>query len=152
MQIQLLKYTGENNRINKRPYITERFTMEGAMVNESSIINPVILFEKTTPPQNNDYNYMYISAFKRYYFIENIETVINGMWRISASVDVLFTYADDILNNKVIIDKSSEYPKSNLYLNDGSFVMDSHKYDEIKEFPTGLSEQGYNILICAGGV
>lgn len=151
-QIQLLKYTGENNRINKRPYIKERFTMNGFLRAESSIIKPIIVFEKTTPPQNNDYNYMYISAFKRYYFIDNIETLVNGVWRISASVDVLFTYAEDILNNKVIINKTSEYTKGNLYLNDGSYVMDSHKYDEVKQFPTGLSEQGYNILICAGGV
>lgn len=151
MQIQLLRYTGENNRIDKSGRLSGAYAMDGTLRDTSSIINPVIRIEKSTPPQNNDYNYMYIDAFKRYYFIEDITAVRKGLWEISGRVDVLFTYATDILNNKVIIDKTSQIDHANVYLNDGSFVMDSHKYNQVKQFPSGLSNDGYNILICAGG-
>ena len=151
MQIQLLRCTAENNRINKSDYISDVFAVEGNIIEESSILDPVITLEKVTPPQDNYYNYMYIPAFKRYYFITDITCVYDRMWKISAHVDVLYTYMSEILNNKCIICKSEDQSKSNLYLNDGSFVMDSRKYNTIIKFPGGLSSSGQNILICAGG-
>ena len=110
------------------------------------------MIEKATPPQNNKYNYMYIGAFQRYYFINDIVSIHNKLWEIQARVDVLYTYMADILNAKCIVDKVEDVNKSNVYINDGSFVMDSHKFNQVIQFPNGLSEQGSNILICAGGV
>lgn len=150
-QIKLMRYTGENNRINKSLYIAGEYVLEGNLKEDTSIINPVILIQKTTPIPNGLYNYMYIGAFGRYYFIDDIKSIHNSMWEISAKVDVLYTYREDILNSKCIIDKSEGFATANVYLNDGSFVMDSRKYNEVLQFPSGLSEQGNNILICSGG-
>lgn len=150
-QIKLMRYTAENNRINKNPYIIGEWACNGTLRDGTSITEPVILIEKATPPQDNNYNYMWISAFKRYYFITDIKSVREGLWEIHATVDVLYTYRADILQSKCIINKSQDSSISNLYINDGSFVMDSHKYNQVKKFPTGLSSSGYNILICAGG-
>lgn len=152
MQIQLYRYTGENNRVDKSGMISGTYTMNGYLRDQSSAINPVIRIEKTTPPTTGGYNYMYISDFDRYYFITDIVAMREDLWEIHGKVDVLYTYSTDILNSRVIIDKTSDISKANLYLNDGSFVMDSHKYNEVKQFPTGLSTDGYNILICEGGV
>ena len=150
-QIQLMRYTGENNRIVKSPYITDIWACNGNLRNESSILKPTIIIEKATEPMNTDYNYMYIDKFKRYYFITDIISKVNSIWEIHGKVDVLYTYGTEILNSRCIIDKVEDKTLSNVYLNDGSFVMDSHKFNQVKQFPNGLSEQGYNILICAGG-
>lgn len=124
--------------------------MNGTIKAPTSATNIVIEIEKTNPVKF-EYNYMYISEFNRYYFIDDITNVSANRWIITASVDVLFSFLSDILATTAIIDKSENENNSNLYLDDGSFIMDTRKYNEIKEFPSGLNENGSYILICAGG-
>lgn len=151
MQIDLFVCKAERNRVNKSEYLLNRFTMDGSIRKVTSALNLVIDIEKSNPLKY-DYNYMYISEFKRFYFIDDVSSVRNGLWTISATVDVLMSFKDDILTTECIIDKVENEMTANLYLDDGSFVMDSRKYNEIKEFPNGLNETGKYILICAGGV
>ena len=148
MQISLFVCTAERNRVNKSDYITNRFVMNGTIKEPTSAMNLVIEIEKTNPVS---YNYMYVDEFKRYYFIDDIKSIGNNRWIITASVDVLFSFMTDIYNTTAIIDKVENEINGNLYLDDGSFVMDTRKYNEIKEFPNGLNENGSYILICAGG-
>lgn len=150
MQIDLFTCNAERNRVNKSSFISNRFTMNGTIKDITSAMEIVIEIEKTNPVKYN-YNYMYISEFNRYYFIDDIKLLGNNRWLISGSVDVLYSFMNDILNTTVIIDKSENELNANLYLDDGSFVMDSRKYNEVKEFPNGLNENGSYILICAGG-
>ena len=150
MQIDLFTCTAERNRVNKSNYISNRFTMNGSIKTPTSAMNVVIEIEKSNPVKYG-YNYMYIAEFGRYYFIDDIKNISNNRWIITASVDVLFSFIDDILATTAIIDKTETENAANLYLDDGSFVMDSRKYNEVKEFPSGLNENGSYILICAGG-
>ena len=150
MQIDLFTCNAERNRVNKSSFISNRFTMNGTIKDITSAMEIVIEIEKTNPVKYN-YNYMYISEFNRYYFIDDIKLLGNNRWLISGSVDVLYSFMNDILNTTVIIDKSENELNANLYLDDGSFVMDSRKYNEVIEFPNGLIENGSYILICAGG-
>lgn len=150
MQINLFTYNKEKNRINKTSYISNRFVMDGVLRNDTSAINPSILIEKTNPAIYK-YNYMYIPDFGRYYFIEDITQIRNNLWEIKARCDVLYTYMTDILSNKCIIEKAESSTDANLYLNDGSFVTDARKYNEVIPFTNGLSLNGSYILICAGG-
>lgn len=150
MQIDLFTCTAERNRVNKSDYISNRFTMDGTIKNPTSAMNVEIEIEKTNPVKFA-YNYMYIGEFNRYYYIDDIRTISNNRWLISASVDVLFSFMNDILQTTAIIDKTENEETANLYLDDGSFVMDSRKYNTVKEFPSGLNENGSYILICAGG-
>lgn len=150
MQIQLYTCKAEKNRINKSDYITNRFILGGAIKKSTSITNIVIEIEKTNPVQY-EYNYMYIPEFGRYYFIDDFVNKSEKIWEIHASVDVLFSFKNDILNTSAIIDKQEIEDKANLYLDDGSFVMDSRKYNTVIPFANGLNDNGSYILICAGG-
>lgn len=150
MQISLFNYSKERNRINKTDYLTDRFVMNGNLKDKTSVTNPTILVEKTNPSKYG-YNYLYIPEFERYYFIDDIVQVRNKLWEISAHVDVLFSFMEDILKNKAIIEKAENLTDANLYLNDGSFVTDSRKSNEVLSFANGLSTNGTYILICAGG-
>lgn len=151
-QITLLRCTAEKQRVDKSGFIFGRWNCNGELKENTSIITPTILVKKSTPPPDGKYNYMHIATFNRYYFIEDIVSFYNNMWEIRAKCDVLYSYKTDILNSKCILDKAEEPSKSNLYLNDGSFVMESRKYNQVLKFPSGLPQNGYNILICAGGV
>ena len=151
MQISLFTCNCERNRVDKTDYLSNRFVMEGSLRKQTSVTSLEIDIEKTNP-LTYDYNYMYIGEFDRFYFIDDISSVRNRLWTIKASTDVLMSFKNDILTSSVILDKVENELAANLYLDDGSFVMDSRKYNEIKEFPNGLNENGEFILICAGGV
>ena len=124
--------------------------MEGTLRNDSSVIDPIITVQKTNPAIQN-YNYMYIPEFGRWYYINEIIAVTNKFWEIHAHVDVLYTWGADIRSSKCVIDKTANSSDANLYLDDGSFVMDSHKYNTVVPFSDGFSSDGSYILICAGG-
>lgn len=151
MELQLMAYSGKRNKIKKAGNFYNQWTTSGTLREQTSFLHPVIVIEKPTAPMKNSYNYMYIPEFKRYYFINDIVSIRNNLWEIHADVDVLFSNYKDIYESKAIISKSQDVSNANTYLNDGSFVMDSHKFDQIIKYPNGLSSSGHNILICAGG-
>lgn len=98
----------------------------------TSILRPTI--EVSSSSNLSGFNYMYISDFSRYYFIDDIVSTHNNRWEISAHVDVLETYKTAILANTAVIKRQeSQY---NLYLDDPDFM--SYNYDRIQtiKFPT----------------
>ena len=151
MELNLFTCNAENERVDKTSFISNRFVMQGTLRDESSVIDPVIVIEKTNPAISN-YNYMYIPEFGRWYYINDIVSVRNKIWEIHAHVDVLYTWGADIKNMEGIADKLEDYYDANMYYDDGSFIMDCRKDIQVKEFPNGLNETGQYILICAGGV
>lgn len=92
--------------LSKRDNSTKRPTGNGAefsciLKSGSGILHPTISLDlgKTTDP--SQYNYAYISAFDRYYFIEEWYFE-NALWTATLKVDVLATY-------KTVIGSSSLY-------------------------------------------
>lgn len=151
MQISLFNCKAERNRINKGNYLNNRLALNGTFRDESSMIEPIIRIERNNPIPYG-YNYMYIDEFKRWYFINDIVSVRNNLWEIHAKVDPLYSFASDIRSSECIIDKVEDYDKANLYFDDGSFVTDCRKDNQLIEFSNGFNENGEYILICAGGV
>lgn len=72
----------------------------------SGILNPVITLDigTTTAP---GYNYAYIPAYGRYYFIDEWTWVENRLWSAQMSVDVLATYKSEIGASSLYILRSS---------------------------------------------
>lgn len=62
------------------------------------ILNPSFIIAQTNMPTWN-----YLSFEGRYYFITDVTSVRNGLWEISASVDVLGTYKSNILSSSALI-------------------------------------------------
>lgn len=146
MVIDLYINSSENNRVSK--VISGKFEMSGTLRGETNVVNPEILIEHTNP---TGYNYAYIPEFNRYYFINEFTAVRNGLWRVRLAVDVLETYKTQIKQMSAIIDKQQNKGNSNLYLNDGSYVIDSRSYNTILNFSGGFNDGGEFILITAGG-
>ena len=120
------------NKIGKSPEV--RFTLTGDLKEESSIVDPVILVEKDSPIAAN---YAYIAEFNRYYYIKDITSVRQNLWRISMHTDVLKTFSDGILNSPCIVAKSSS--RFNLYLNDSDYKCLQSDIIMTKSFPTGFN-------------
>lgn len=116
----------------------------------TSVLRPVLLLASPAANPLDGYNYMYIEEFNRYYFIDDIRSVRNNMWEISAHVDVLQTYASKILDNSAIIE-GTENTGKNKYLRDDVFVVNCKHKTDIMNFSSGLLDSGQFILITAGG-
>ena len=156
MQLYLYQLSGDNRILDKTSYLTLLFEFNGQLTEASSIINPKILlsddesFDVVGMESGNEFdvivddadvvissyntiskaNYAYIPEFERYYFINDIVSVANGLWMISMSCDVLYSFKDEILDLKPFVTRN-EYSFD-------SYVKDdliSYYYDKrVKEY------------------
>lgn len=117
-----------------------------------SVIDPRILLKHTNP---TSYNYVYIPAFNRYYFI-NDWTSDHGMWEAKCHVDVLSTYRATIRNSTQYVLRS--YSTYDLNIQDDYYPTDCVK-DHFrlagKDSPSGSDYFPFNgaysyIIGCVG--
>lgn len=146
MDIVLYVNSSERNAVNKN--ISNALTLSGTLRGESSIIKPVFMIEHSNP---SGYNYCYISSFNRYYFINNITSVRNGLWRIECNVDVLMSFKNQILNLDVIVEDATN-ESNDLYFSGDVWKTTVKTKTDVLVFPNGLLDDGEYILITSGGV
>lgn len=114
----------------------------------TSILNPVLVVRSNS--NLSGYNYMYISEFSRYYFIDDIRLAHDAIWEISAHVDVLETYATAIKANSAVIRRQAG--KYNLYLPDGDFKTYQPSRIQTLKFSKGdLTKALQYVLVVNGG-
>lgn len=134
MKITLYNNHSENNNINKT--LVKIVDLEGYLREQTSLINPQIMIEfhpdnfkdlDYVIDNNlryvtyngikiiwdtfiNDYvlsaNYVYIPDFNRYYFINDITSVRQNLWRLTLHVDVLMSYKNEIKNTNAFVSRN----------------------------------------------
>lgn len=144
MNIILYQNISEYNAVNKT--INELTTLTGTLREESSIIDPIITISDIDSYVGS-MNYAYIPEFNRYYFITNIETIRNKLWRVSFHVDVLYTYREQIKSNSAIIERNET--QYDLKLNDGLFKTQQNPRIAQFPFPSGFNTWNF-VLAIAG--
>lgn len=110
--INLYVNTAENDRVDKTNYLTQVGTLIGAFKEETSVMNPQIIIEYGTI----NFNYIYIPILNRYYYVNEIISVRNNLWKIRLNCDVLMSFKSEILNLECYISRN-EY-KNNPYIED----------------------------------
>lgn len=130
--IVMMNNTDPVNKITKNPTTVSTFT--GTLVEGTSIVNPDILVDSVTVPSGN---YCYISAFNRYYYVKDIVSQKNGLWRLNLHVDPLKSFATEILANDAIIARSTD--TFNLYLEDSRYKAYADPIIVTKKFPSGFT-------------
>lgn len=141
--ISLQNNSSPINKIGKA--ISTITTVSGDLKNESDVIRPEILIESDSSILSA--NYMTIDTFHRKYFIEEIQSVRTNLWLVKAHVDVLETYASQILSNTAVVVRQEN--NFNLLLNDGVFKCRQDPRISYKKFPSGLGDFNF-ILITQG--
>lgn len=112
--MEITLYQNVSERINLSKTLNNAFEISGVILKDNtSILSPsLILTNNKTDDNLNifEYNYLYIPAFKRYYYIDNIIQISNKMWQIDCSVDVLMSFKDKILLQTAFIERNeNEY-------------------------------------------
>lgn len=130
--INLYQSSAEVNRVDKTDYLTGVGTLSGVLREECSIIAPSITFKQTTVPT---FNYVYIAAFGRYYYVTGITSVSKDIWRMSLSCDVLMTWKDDIRALTAIIARQEN--SFNPLLLDSELPAQANQNVTVTEFPAG---------------
>lgn len=83
-------------------------TVELVLRDGTSVVNPVFTLRTSgdgmvSPEELMQYNYCYIPAFHRYYFISNIAEISTNIWQVACECDVLATFRDDIVNTRAFV-------------------------------------------------
>lgn len=148
-----MSFTVKIQRMSSEPIcihkeVSTLLEVQGALRDDSSIIDPVILIEDTVGlGQLNVANYMEIPEFGRKYFIGDIVSIRTGLIQINGHVDVLSSFSGDLLLNKGIVFRQEN--TWNLYLNDGVLEMYQNPIVVTKKFEHGFEGKSY-VLALAG--
>lgn len=145
MEIILYNNKSPKNKIGKK--LTNPNTITGSLRGETSTSNLQILLNVVNL---NPYNYMYVSDFGKYYFITNIISIRTGLWLVTASIDVLESFKNEILSLNVILANTESTGAKNYKMGSCWDVLVKDKTDIIS-FSDGLLSTGEFILITAGG-
>lgn len=140
MQIELYNYNGNVDTVNKT--LPTGNVINGAMWDGFNICNPVVIVKS---PTMITANYCKIEKLNRYYFIDKVFYRSCDKWELQLRVDVLKTYATQILQanatvtvrdnpNKYVSNRNNVYnrkpnfekidfPKKGLFNKEGSIIM-----------------------------
>lgn len=129
--------------------LSEGLSFDVVLKEGTSILRPVLLLVSTSQAPLTGYNYMYIAAFGRYYFIDDVKSVRNDMWEVSAHVDVLETYKTAILANTGVIKRQSN--SYNLYLDDPEFRVYNYEQIQTKKFPANNFSKTLSYILTING-
>ena len=144
MNITLYNYAGDPKKISKS--LSGGTVLTGALREPSNIINPSILIELNNV---DNINYAYIPAFQRYYFVTEKESVRTGLFRITMHVDVLNSYASEILGLRAVAERTEETAKQSPYIADKE--QRTFAYRQVQTAYMGdLSSSSLYVLVTAG--
>lgn len=144
--IVLYKNQSELNKLDKT--LTDALTITGTLKTQTDLVDIKLMIENASV---FDYNYLYISEFSRYYYITDIQSVRNGLWEVTAHVDVLTTYASGIRALTGIIGRQENL--FNVFLSDSEVKVEADRQVTTVNFPTdvfNLQTESF-ILTVAGG-
>ncbi len=148
MKVTLYQNFSENNAIGK--LITEIAEVQAHLKEQVSALD-ILLELKTTSDLIENVNYVNIPKLKRKYFVVDKDIMTNNIVVLRCHVDVLESFKSDILALNVIASKSQQNAKSDLYIDDNSFITENRLINQIYNFPSGFNDNGEFILITVGG-
>lgn len=105
MELTFYKQAATPNRVDKSEYLTLVGTLSNIVLkDDTDLMSPTFILKTSEIVYNS--NYVYCSFTHRYYYINNIDALSGGRLAIHCTIDVLYTYKDEILNSSAWIERS----------------------------------------------
>lgn len=139
--IDLYNVSDDNEKVNKTLGTAKEFT--NCSIKEQTDITNITLRIQTTD-NLSAYNYVYVSEYGRYYFINRLETTPTGFWVLSCRCDVLMSFADQILNLRGTVTRSESL--YNGYLNDSEYKSLAYRDVYTLAFPNEVNNDSLILL------
>lgn len=141
--IQFSVVTDAPNVVNKS--VTPTATVNGTFRGIADVLNPTI---EVVGVDAREYNYCYIPDLERYYFIRHVEITPRGLCKCELHVDVLKTYADQIL---ALNAETNFYEEGNPYSSSAEFGTDIRKVLNRIEFSNPFRSRPQLVLVAIQG-
>ena len=127
MNITLYKTKSGNNVINKKLTSEKNLGNNCILADDTSVTSPsVIVGGINSLDSISDFNYAYIPQCHRYYYINDIIALSGGRVKLLLTVDVLKSYASDILNSTQLVIRQKNQGK--MYLANADWTLDGRTY------------------------
>lgn len=140
IDIDFYNFTGRRNTVNKALGVP--VTLRGTLKQDYDILQPVIAVRLEDAPS---YNYCYVPAFGRYYFVDRVTVLDAVTYELRLAVDCLKTYEEAILDAAVNVETKDNADK---YISNRRSVYDTRPKFETVGFPnTGLFTENGNIVM-----
>ena len=121
------KTNSANNVINKKLTSEKNLGNSCLLVDNTSVTSPTVIIGGITSLDSiSDYNYAYIPQCHRYYYINDIIALSGGRVKLLLSVDVLKSYASDILASTQLVTRQKNQGK--MYLANADWTVDGRTY------------------------
>lgn len=143
--INLYKYSSENIALDKALQLVTTIQKEG-LVEGSNVEHPRVMIPAELSTQ---FTYMYIDIYHRYYFIDEIEPVRNGICIVTGKSDVLMNFKNQIRNLRAILLRTADSNYSDK-LYDDSEVLSSLRVDRHKQIMNFPVPSGDGFVVSDG--
>ena len=146
VQFALYQTNASNIRIDKTATLLHNYN-NITLKEGTSITHPTIRLNAGDTNVTRG-NYAYIPKFNRFYYVQDVRSICADIWEIDLKCDVLMSFRDDIIDQKVIFKRSES--ANNLYLNDDRLQIDSRTNVYNYVFPHKIESNGTYVLLMAG--
>lgn len=141
MNCSLYAITDDRNKINKSLGSATEKTI--IFLDSEDILHPKIRLSAFPA----SLNYCYIQELNRYYFIDSVEIMRNGLFYVKLSCDVLYTYKTEIANSVMDITQSSNV------INENKTDYESENIENVLEYNlTSPFTNSSDIMVTVQGV
>lgn len=141
MNIVFYKTSSPENQITKS--LQNALTLTGNLREGASIVTPLI----TLTSDIKEYNYCYIAAFNRYYYVRDINQVRKNVYSVNLECDVLMSFKTEILNNTAIVERSQN--NRSQYQHDNEIITKAMQRVRLKKFNYTFPTQ--SLILTVGG-
>ena len=144
--IKLYQTPSDKRTVNKAIASVMNDTAE--IWGDCDLLSPSLLLN-AAPGVNFNYLQILDAPFNgRYYFVDDITIMQNGIIRVSCSIDVLMSHKSDIKKETAILARQTNL--ANLYFNDPELPIENKNDVSFKLFPKGLENHAYYYLLIGG--
>ena len=144
--IKLYKTSSDKRAVNKA--LTSVMDVTAEIWGDCDLLSPSLVLN-VAPGVNFNYLQILDAPFNgRYYFVDNITIMQNGIIRVPCSIDVLMSHKSDIKKEMAILARQSNI--ANLYFNDPDLPIENRNNVSFKQFPKGLENKAYYYLLIGG--
>lgn len=143
--IDLYNYTGRTYSVNK--VLPTATTLSGVLRDKTNVMMPEITLRLSDV---FNYNYCYIRDINRYYYVVGVTILDNNTYLVRLSLDVLKTYASDVLTAVGTITESDDADK---YISSRQKIYDVRPTEEKVNFssPNQFDSTGSLIMVTLKG-
>ena len=121
MTITLYTTTADTRQLTKT--LGNALEVNDVLLKEATaVLSPKVELTRT-PPNVAQYNYVYIPTLGRYYYINEITSLLGGRTEMQLEVDVLMSHREQILSLEVIAKRSAS--KGDCYIRDDTISSET---------------------------